>query len=81
MKILGKNEQGEIKRKLHKNGEKGLKNASFWVINSKNSRPGTENLFVGKNSIERGGVYVRNAQYISLRFTERKDSIFRQFKN
>ena len=33
MKIWGKNEKREIK--LHKNEEKGLKSASFWVINSK----------------------------------------------
>ena len=30
--------------KLHKkNGEKGLKNASFWVINSKSNNRGTNN--------------------------------------
>ena len=34
--------------KIHKNGEKGLKNVSFWVINSNNS--------LGKeNYLKRGG--------------------------
>ena len=31
----GKNEKGEKGGKLLQNGGKGLKNASFWVINSK----------------------------------------------
>ena len=47
----------EIKREENymKKGEKGLKNASFWVINSKNFRggvfgfaPPAANLFVGE---------------------------------
>ena len=47
--------KGERKREenLIKNGEEGLKNASFWVINSRFASPAA-NLFVGGK--KRGGV-------------------------
>ena len=59
-------------------GEKGLKKASFWAINSKNFAGGSSdppplaggrpNLFVeGKNESQKGGKgNDQNAQYISL---------------
>ena len=49
-----KNKKGERKREENymKKGEKGLKNASFWVINSKNFR---KLVHRGKKMISKGG--------------------------
>ena len=44
-----------------KKGEKGLKNTSFWAINSKTYFSGDKN-----ESQKRGGGNYQNAQYISL---------------
>ena len=50
-----------------KNGE-GLKNASFWVMNSKNFAQPAANLFVVKKNLSQntGGGNNQNSQYISL---------------
>ena len=46
LRVRGKNEKGERKTEENyiNNGEKGLKNSSFWVINSKKSRPARRKL-------------------------------------
>ena len=53
MQIKGKKIKGE--RKTEKNGGKGLKNASFWVINSKNFAPPSVTLFAGAKMNLKGG--------------------------
>ena len=55
IRVRGKKSKGERKREGNyiTNGEKGLKNASFWVMNF---APPAANLFVGeKMNLKRGG--------------------------
>ena len=58
-----KNEKGERKKEENyiKKGGKGLKNTSFWAINSKTDLSGKI-----KESQKRGRGNNQNAQYISL---------------
>ena len=57
-KLRRKNEKGERTKEenyIKKEG-KGLKNASFWAINSKRFGPPAANLFIGKKKIiSKGG--------------------------
>ena len=77
IRVMEKNVNGKRKKggKLHKTGEKGLKDASFWVIYSKNFRiragfsPARRKLIrrEKKMNLKRGaGGNDRIARYISL---------------